>query len=164
MQSLPSVPGRIVRLPAARTLAEDVILVPGHADDCDMAGFWSFHEMLTKTRDIARAEVAIGLYHELKVRQPSTHIITEDTFLFTGRRIVRLGRYQDDHARLETYTKENPKGRNRPVCHLGLASAHDKLGNRAEALKYYKLSLEAFPGEPSLIDKVKELEKPVAAE
>jgi cyclase len=212
-----------------RTLPEDVILVPGHADDCDMAGFRSFHEMLAKTRDIVRAEVAkgktleqlkkedvlagfasyesymgrndwldtlyaglttkhvergdlpwpygllykaekekgadavIGLYRELKARQPATHFLTEDTLLFTGRRIVRLGRYQDGIKLLETYMKENPKGRNMPLCHLGLASAHDKLGNRAEALRFYKLSLEAFPGESSLIDKVKEIEKPVAA-
>ena len=51
----PEVVERIIR-----TLPDDVILVPGHADDCDMAGFRSFHEMLTKTRDIVRAGVAEG--------------------------------------------------------------------------------------------------------
>ena len=213
-----------------RMLPEDVLLVPGHADDCNMAEFRSFHEMLAKTRDIVRAEVAKGktlqqlrkddvlagyasyesymgrndwlatlydglttsredrgdrpwaygllykewkekgadaviqLFNELKARQPATHVITEDTLVFTGRRIVRLGGSKDGIKLLETYMKENPKGRNMPLCHLGLASAHDKLGNRAEALKYYKLSLEAFPGEQSIIDKVKELEKPAAAE
>ena len=105
----------------------------------------------------------IGLYHELKARQPATHFLTEDTLLFTGRRIVRLGKYQDGITLLETYMKEHPNGRRMPLCHLGLASAHDKLGHRAEALKYYKLALEAFPGEPSIVDKVKELEKPAAA-
>lgn len=212
-----------------RALPEDVLLVPGHADDCNMKEFRSFHEMLTKTRDIVRAEVAkgksveqlrnedvlagytsyesymgrndwldtlydgltspredrgdrpwaygllykewkekgadavIGLYHELRARQPATHVVTEDTLLFTGRRIVRLGGSEDGIRLLETYMQENPKGRNMRLCHLGLASAHDKLGNRTEALKYYKLSLEGFPGEPSIIERVKALEQPAAA-
>lgn len=226
--------GDVLRYPETveriiRTLPEDVILVPGHADDCNMAEFRSFHEMLTKTRDIVRAEVAkgktleqlkkedvlagytsyesymgrndwldtlydgltppredrgdrpwaygllykewkkngadavIGLYHELRARQPATHVVTEDTLLLAGRRIVKLGASRDGLKLLETYMQENPKGRNMRLCHLGLASAHDKLGHRAEALKYYKLSLEGFPGEPSIIERVKALEQPAAA-
>ncbi len=41
-------------------LPEDVRLVPGHADDCDMAQARRFLDMLRKTGDIVRAEVAKG--------------------------------------------------------------------------------------------------------
>lgn len=212
-----------------RTLPEDVILVPGHADDCTMSEFRRFHEMLVRTREIVRTGIAQGktveqlrkedvlagyasyesymtrfdwletlhdgltaarvergdrpwpygllyrawkdkgvaaalaLYEELKARRPASHYLTEDTLLFTGRRIVRLGKYQDGITVLDAYVKENPKGRRMPLCHLGLASAHDRLGNRAEALKFYTLALEGFPGEPSILDRIRELEKPAAA-
>ncbi|MCU0290655.1 MAG: MBL fold metallo-hydrolase [Thermoanaerobaculaceae bacterium] len=51
--------------------------------------------------------------------------------------------------------------------HLGGQIAFGKgpvvIGHRTEALKYCRLVLEAFPGEPSIVDRVKELEQPAAA-
>ena len=41
-------------------LPEDVRLVPGHAEDCDMAQARRFLDMLRKTGEIVRAEVAKG--------------------------------------------------------------------------------------------------------
>lgn len=215
----PETAERILRL-----LPDDVLLVPGHAEDCDMATFRSFVGMLRTTSDLVRDAVAKGkpleqlrqddvlapyksyesymsrgdwlrllytglttprpergervppygllfraqqekgadgviqVYNELKVNQRDSYFITEDTLLFTGRRVVRRGSWADGIRLLETYMKEYPKGQNMPLCHLGLASAHEQLGHRAEALKYYRLALEGYPDEPSIIEKIKELE------
>lgn len=119
--------------------------------------------LLYRTWKEKGADATIALYDELKSRQPATHFVTENTLLFTGRRIVRLGRHEDGIKLLERYMAEYPKGQNLPFCHLGLATAYEKLGNRAEALRFYRLALGAFPTEQSIVDKVKELEKPAAA-
>jgi glyoxylase-like metal-dependent hydrolase (beta-lactamase superfamily II) len=209
-------------------LPEDVLLVPGHAEDCRMPEFRAFHEMLTKSRDLVSAELAKGktleqmrkadllagyasyesymgrndwletlvtgltlkrpergtkqwpygllyraykekgvdgaiqLYEELKTKTSEAYFLTEDTLLFAGRRMIRMDHDRDGIRLLEHWLKENPKGANLPLCHLGLASAHERLGNRAEALEYYRLFLASNPEEPSIRDKVKELEKPPA--
>lgn len=41
-------------------LPEDVRLVPGHADDCDIPQARRFLDMLRKTRDVVRSEIARG--------------------------------------------------------------------------------------------------------
>jgi cyclase len=215
----PEVVERIIK-----TLPDDVVLVPGHADDCNMSEFRSFHEMLVQTREIVRAglargktleqlrqedvlagfasyesymtrsdwlqllvaglktkkaergsrawpygllyraqkdkgaEATIALYRDLKANRSGEYFITEDTLLFTGRRVVRLGQYADGIRLLEYYMRENPHGANMPLCYLGLASAHEKLGEREAALKYYRLALESDPADPSILSKVKSLE------
>ncbi len=57
--------GDVLRYPevAAKiiaTLPEDVILVPGHSEDCDMSGARAFQDMLTATLEIVKAELAKG--------------------------------------------------------------------------------------------------------
>ena len=57
--------GDVLRYPevAARIIAilpEDVILVPGHSEDCDVPGARAFQAMLTSTIDIVKAELAKG--------------------------------------------------------------------------------------------------------
>jgi len=51
----PDIVGKLIR-----TLPEDVRLVPGHSEDCDMAGARAFQAMLTGTLDIVRTELAKG--------------------------------------------------------------------------------------------------------
>jgi hypothetical protein len=41
-------------------LPDDVVLVPGHADDCNMEELRRFHEMLVKTKEIVREGLAKG--------------------------------------------------------------------------------------------------------
>jgi len=57
--------GNILRYPEIvdkliRALPDDVLLVPGHSEDCDMNGARAFLAMLTGTLDIVRAEMAKG--------------------------------------------------------------------------------------------------------
>ncbi len=57
--------GDVLKYPetVARVIArlpEDVILIPGHGDDCSIKEFRSFHDMLTKTSGIIQEELAKG--------------------------------------------------------------------------------------------------------
>jgi cyclase len=210
-------------------LPDDVVLVPGHADDCNMEELRRFHEMLVRTKEIVREELAkgktpeqlrkedvlasfasyesymtrsrwldtlvagltvkrperggrampygllykaykekgaegtIALYEELKANKTDAYFITEDTLLWAGRRVIMLGQYADGIRMLEQYMKEYPGGANMVYCHLGLASAHEKLGQKEQALVNYKLALARLPDEASILAKVKELSGPPEA-
>jgi tetratricopeptide (TPR) repeat protein len=74
-----------------------------------------------------------------------------------------LGQYADGIRMLEQYMKEYPGGANMVYCHLGLASAHEKLGQKEQALVNYKLALARLPDEASILAKVKELSGPPEA-
>jgi len=58
-------------------------LVPGHADDCDMAQARRFLDMLQKTGDIVRAEVAKGKHlARLQADGPASHPSRKSTPAF----------------------------------------------------------------------------------
>ncbi len=210
-----------------RVLPDDVLLVPGHSEDCDMSGARAFLDMLIKTRELVRMELAKGktlddmrkedllasyksfesyvgrndwlqglvialgrtkvergnrawpygllykaykekgapgllqVYKELKATKSDIYFFSEDTLLFAARRLIYV---RNDAAAgiplLEEYVKEYPTGQNMPTCHQSFAVAYENLGNKAEALKYYRLALTDDPADAGIAAKIKELEGP----
>jgi cyclase len=223
--------GDVLRYPevAARiiaTLPEDVVLVPGHSEACDMAGARAFQAMLAATIDIVRKEMAQGktlhqmlaedvlapykafesyvgrndwlqfltdalsgptptpgrgqrpwpygllyraytekgadgliqAYDRLKA-EPGDYFLVEKTLLLAGRRLSSMRKdYQGAIRVFEHWLKEYPNGRSLGLCYSSLGDAHEKLGDKAKALGFYRLALKSSPDDPSLQAKVKELE------
>jgi len=61
----PEVVSRLINL-----LPEDVMIIPGHADNCTMNEFWDFYDMLNKTSAIVK--------HELEKGKDVKQLIDED--------------------------------------------------------------------------------------
>lgn len=97
---------------------------------------------------------ALARYRELKRGAAADYAFTEGALNAVGYYLLGKGRFDDAIAVFELNVEEYPQGFN---TYDSLAEGHMKRGDREQAIRFYRMSLELNPANQNAVAKLKEL-------
>ena len=104
------------------------------------------------------ADSAIATYDRLKRDHRSEYRFVENDLAFTADKLTRSGRTRDAIALWGLYLREYPDSPLAWHCYYSLGRLHAGVGDREAAAANYRKALELSPGNPRVLERLRELE------
>jgi cyclase len=118
----------------------------------------AFFETMYRTYKEYGADAALKKLREINDGRPADKKITEIEPVIIGFKLFENKKFADAIKFFEFSAKEFPDGDYPWLCYNNIGTVYRELGDKEQAIKYYKMSLELNPDNTRAAERIKELE------